>query len=113
MVVSIRGRHLELSEPFKAYAERRIRFAIGSFAPQIANTDVLLADVNGPRGGIDKECAIALDLHSAGRAFARAVHADAYGAIDRAATRIRAVLVRQLQRRRAPRRRAIRRPALS
>jgi ribosome-associated translation inhibitor RaiA len=105
MDVSIRSRHLDLSEPLKEYALRRLRFSVGAFAAHISGVDVRVEDVNGPRGGIDKKCVVAVLLRPFGHAFARSIDSDAYSAIDRAATRIRSVLVRTLTRRRASRRR--------
>ena len=105
MEVSIRGRHLDLSEPLKAYAARRLRFSVGAFHSRISGVEMRVEDVNGPRGGIDKQCVIAVLVRRVGYVFARAMDSDAYSAVDRAAARIRAVPVRTLKRRRDPRRR--------
>jgi ribosomal subunit interface protein len=105
MDVSVRGRHLYVSEPLKAYAERRLLFSIGEFASRIGPIEVRVSDVNGPRGGVDKACDIAVAVPPLGRLVARAVDADAYAAVDRAASRIRSVLVRRI-RHRAERRRS-------
>lgn len=105
MELSIRHRHLDMSEPLEAYIARRLRFAIGAFDSRITSVDVRVADVNGPRGGIDKRCIITVLMRPIGRVFALAMESDAYSAVDRAATRIRAVLVRTLNRRRERRRR--------
>src|SRR4051812_12636710 len=35
-------------------AERRLQFALGRFAGRIRRVDARLADVNGPRGGVDQ-----------------------------------------------------------
>lgn len=99
MDVSVRGRHLDVSEPLKTYAERRLLFSIGEFAPRIGEIEVRVSDVNGPRGGVDKACDIAIVLPPFGRLVARAIDANAYSAVDRAASRIRSVLVRRLRQR--------------
>lgn len=99
MELSIRGRHLVLPDPLKRYAMRRLRFSVGAFDSHVNGIDVRLTDVNGPRGGIDKQCLIAVALQPIGRVFARAMGSDAYAAIDRAAARVRTVVVRELARR--------------
>ncbi len=104
MNVTVRSRHLHLSDALRAYAERRLRFSVGTFAPLIDGIDVCVADVNGPRRGIDKVCAIAVGLTPIGRVLARAIDSNAYSAVDRAAARIRAGLVRRLRLRRENRR---------
>lgn len=104
MNVTVRSRHLQLSDALRAYADRRLRFSVGPFAPLIDGIDVCVADVNGPRGGIDKVCAIAVVLTPLERVFARAIDSNAYSAVDTAASRIRTILVRRLRRRRESRR---------
>jgi len=96
MKVEVKGRHLDVSEPLRAYAQRRLQFAIGSFEPRIVRAEVCLADVNGPKGGVDKLCVIAVFLGRIGWVFATADSASAYSAIDRAASRIRTGVVRRL-----------------
>jgi putative sigma-54 modulation protein len=105
MNISVRGRHLSVSEALKAYAVRRLTFSIGSFGSLVSDVEVRVADVNGPRGGVDKTSVITAVLRPIGTLVARAKHANAYSAIDRAAVRIRALLVRQVQRRSRARRR--------
>jgi len=105
MNISVRGRHLAISEALKAYAVRRLTFAIGSFASLVGDVEVRIADVNGPRGGVDKTSVITAVLRPIGTLVARAKHANPYSAVDRAAVRIRALLVRHIQRRTRPRRR--------
>jgi hypothetical protein len=46
----------ELSGALRDYAERRLRFALDRFEPRIADVHLRLEDVNGPRGGVDKQC---------------------------------------------------------
>jgi ribosome-associated translation inhibitor RaiA len=105
MEVSIKTNGLDLSDPLRAYTERRLRFSLGGFAAQLDGVEVRLADVNGPRGGVDKHCAIKVMLRRMGVVFARGAGADAYGAVDRAAARVRAAVSRSLSRRRRIRRR--------
>lgn len=105
MNISVRGRHLAMSEALKAYAVRRLTFSIGSFGSLVGDVEVRIADVNGPRGGVDKTSVITAVLRPIGALVARAKHADPYSAIDRAAFRMRALLVRRIQRRTRPRRR--------
>ena len=105
MDLSIKGHDLDLSDALKAYTERRLRFSLGGFAKKLQRVEVRLSDVNGPRGGIDKSCAITAILRQLGIVFARAKGANAYSTIDSAASRVRAGLARRLNRHRADRRR--------
>ncbi len=104
MELLIKGRHLDVSEPLRAYTVRRLRFALGPFARQLINVEVRLADTNGPRGGIDKACAVKVLLRTLTVVFAKAEGTDIYSTVDRAATRVRTAVSRSLSRRRADRR---------
>lgn len=72
----------------------RLEFALGRFTGRVRSLRVTLKDLNGPRGGLDKYCRIAIRLDRQGRlivvedldaepevvirrAAARAVNADA------------------------------------
>jgi ribosomal subunit interface protein len=105
MEMSIRGRQLDLTDFFKNYVQRRLGFAMSKFDSRIRGVEVVVCDVNGPRGGVDKACAITATVRPIGRVFARAVAIDSYAAVDSAVSRLRTVLVRRLQHRREPRRR--------
>ena len=105
MQLSIKGHDLDLSDALRAYTERRLRFSLGGFATRLRSVDVRLSDVNGPRGGIDKDCAITIILRQLGVVFARAKGVDAYSTVDCAASRARSALARRLNRHRAGRRR--------
>ena len=104
MELSIKTHGLDLSDPLKAYTARRLRFSLGPFVTQLDDVEVRLGDVNGPRGGIDKRCAIKVMLRRFGVVFARAAGTDVYSTVDRATTRIRSAVSRTLSRRRARRR---------
>ena len=100
MEFQLRGQRLALSDALKAYTERRVGFALAGITEHVKDVDIRLRDVNGPRGGIDKSCAITVAIRRLGVVFASARGVDAYATIDRAASRIRSVLARRLSRRR-------------
>jgi ribosomal subunit interface protein len=105
MELSIRSQGLDLSDALRSYAERRLRLSLDGFATQVNGIEVRLADINGPRGGVDKTCAITVRLRECGVVFARAAGESAYATVNRAAARIRTAVVRTLSRRHANRRR--------
>jgi len=71
MELSIKTHGLDLSDPLKAYTERRLRASLGAFVAQLDGVEVRLGDINGPRGGVDKRCAIRVILRRFGIVFAR------------------------------------------
>ena len=48
-------------------ARTRLAFALGRFAGRVRSVSVRLTDVNGPRGGLDKKCVIAVRLERSPR----------------------------------------------
>lgn len=97
MQTRIRTQGLPLTEELRSRAERRIQFALGRFSTSIRSVSTLLADQNGPRGGIDKRCSLIVR----GRGWQVVVHdddADAGAALDRAAERAARSVARKLDR---------------
>jgi hypothetical protein len=47
-----------------ALVQKRLEFALGRFAGRVRSLTVRLTDTNGPRGGCDKKCLIAVRLTS-------------------------------------------------
>ena len=62
MQFEIRARDISISQALRNHIERRLRFALDRFARRIRQVRVTLGDPNGPRGGIDKCCKLAISL---------------------------------------------------
>lgn len=72
-----------------ALTQRRLEFALGRFAGRVRSLSVRLTDLNGPRGGIDKKCLIAVRLAHPRRVIViEDVDADAAVVVSRAAERV-------------------------
>ncbi|HQX83273.1 MAG TPA: hypothetical protein PKW63_16020 [Vicinamibacterales bacterium] len=69
-------------------AKRRFEFALGRFSGRVHSVTVRVADINGPRGGVDQRCRVTVQLQSPKRAIViEDLDADAAVAIDRVADR--------------------------
>ncbi len=84
----------------RAYIERRLRFALGRFGPRLERIVLRLADVNGPRGGEDKRCTVAVRLRPGREVFVSHAHRDVRAAVDLAAERAGSAVAREIARRR-------------
>ena len=62
MRFQIRGRNMTVDNQLRDQLEKRLQFALGRFEPRIRQVRVDLEDINGPRGGVDKSCRIAVHL---------------------------------------------------
>ncbi len=78
--------------------EKRVRAALQRYAAHIRAVRVHLKDINGPRGGVDKECTIAVRLAVPPRLLViEDVDSNAAAAADRAADRAACSVVRAVQ----------------
>jgi putative sigma-54 modulation protein len=79
-------------------AERRLRIGLGRFADELRSVRVILEDVNGPRQGIDKRCAVSVSGARVGRLFLEETDSLASRALDRLTDRLDRAIVRALDR---------------
>lgn len=89
-----------LTATLLAHVERRLRFALIRFEQKIRQIAVLVTDLNGRRGGLDKQCRVTVTLSPSGKVMVGATDADLHTAIDRAADRLERSVTRELERRR-------------
>jgi ribosomal subunit interface protein len=102
MRVDIRGHGFPVSAALRAHIERRLHFALGRFGGRVRQAMVRVSDLNGPRGGVDKACRIAVRLPASPAVVVEDADGDLYVAIDRAADRIGRSVGRHLARDRSP-----------
>ena len=87
-----------MTEAIRNYAQRRLGTALGRYQQRLASVQVRLADINGPRGGVDKDCVVEVRGPALAPIIVRERDADLYVAIDRAAERIDRAVARRLGR---------------
>ena len=100
MQLDIRSQGLDIGQDLRGHIERRLRFVLSRFGDRIGRVTVYLADLNGPRGGIDKRCRIVVRLLRSGQVFVEDTDSDLEAVVDRAADRVAQSVRRQLERRR-------------
>jgi len=98
MQFEIRGRDINISQVLRDYIERRLRFALDRFAGRIRQVHVTLGDLNGPRGGIDKCCKLAISLDRSSTIVVESQASNACAAVDRVADKAATCIGRILKR---------------
>ncbi len=93
MVVRFTFRGLKREEHVRQFGLRCLRYALGRFAADLRDVEVILEDSNGDKGGIDKRCRISIRLRRGGVLQASVRDASCESALHRATSRLR----RQLQ----------------
>jgi len=96
MRLQLTSHRIDLSEDLKDFVERRIHFALGRFTGRIKALSVRLTDVNGPRKGMDKCCAIRVNAGYGGPLVVRERQDNIYSAVALAVERAERAVQRQL-----------------
>lgn len=105
MKIELHCAGLAATTKLHGHVQRRLGQALGRFRDRVQWARVWLKDVNGPRGGSDKECLVQLRVKGGSDIILQEREADAHSAFDRAAGRVIYALMRQLGRQRRPARR--------
>ena len=79
-------------------AEQRLRFVLRRLTWLVPRARVQLSDINGPRGGLDKQCQIELRTDHSGTVVITAVAQDWRTALERVLARANQVLLRGVRR---------------
>jgi putative sigma-54 modulation protein len=100
MTIHVHGSGFHMSRRMRRLANRRVAFALARFGRQVRSVSVCLEDVNGPRGGVDKRCAIQADLAPGGSVRVEKTDSELPAAVGRAAMRLAQAVARAIGRRR-------------
>ena len=97
MKLRLTARGIELPAELKDFVMRRIHFGMGRLSGRIKSLSVRLADINGPRGGIDKCCDIRVDAGFGQELIVREQQATIHAAVALAVDRAERSVQRQLR----------------
>ena len=97
MQIQIKRRGIEHDEELNQHVLRHLHFALGRFAPKVRQVDVLLADANGPRGGLDGECRVIVRTGRGEYVVVEELRKDLYAAVARAADRAGRAVSRHME----------------
>jgi putative sigma-54 modulation protein len=93
-------------DALRAYAERRLGFALRRFERHARRVFVRLSDTNGPRRGVDSRCSITLHMRDGRHIDVEAVTAWPFASITLASKRLNEALRRELEKAQVPVRRS-------
>lgn len=100
MRFALTGKNVRLPDDLRTLIERRFDFALGRFSDMVERVDVALADVNGPRGGLDKVCRVNVTMRGLADVSVEQRDSEVPAAATRAADRVGRAVARALERRR-------------
>jgi ribosomal subunit interface protein len=77
----------------------RLEAAVNQHADRVGAVTVRLADVNGPKGGVDQSCKVTVQLKPTGSIIVEETSEDMYSAVSQAADRVKQAVGREIDRR--------------
>lgn len=98
MQIDIQTFRITLAPEQRERIRRRASFALSRLQSRIARVEVRLTDINGARGGVDKQCRVLLTLTSGPAAVVEDLDADLPTLIDRAFARAGRVAAKRIER---------------
>jgi len=101
-MISIRARSIDWTDELREKVERSILFAVDRYKTQVKYISVYLADVNGPRGGVDKICQITADLDQGSPVMILEEGIEIEPMVNRAVSKLSYRIGRKLHRRTRP-----------
>ena len=108
MQIIIQSQDFSLSKQLREHIHRQVRFALSRFADRIQRVRVSVADVNGPRGGLDKRCLMQVEVLAKPGLVAEVTDSSMYAAISRSASRANRLVTSCLKREQAQKRLGLR-----
>jgi len=100
MRLHIRCKNLRLTKEMREQTRSRLAFALARFGHRIKEVTTNLADLNGRKGGIDKQCHLVVRLRPKGNITIVQTATNVSAAIAQAADRAGQTVGRALKRRR-------------
>jgi putative sigma-54 modulation protein len=100
MQLKVHGQNIEVTEAISSHVQNRFQSALDSHERQVGDVTVRLADVNGPKGGVDMRCHATIHLRPGDTVVVEETEEDLYAAISVAADRAKHVVTQRLEKRR-------------
>ena len=98
MKIQVYSKHFRITRELSAYIQRRAGYAFGQYRESIRGIIFTLSDVNGPKGGNDKQCKVTLQVKGAGDIIVDQKRPDLIAAIHLATLRASNTASRKIER---------------
>jgi ribosome-associated translation inhibitor RaiA len=108
MNIVTRAQDFEMSTAIDQFARDQVRSALLRFNEDILAVDVFLKDMNGPKGGVDKQALIRVRLRNRQVITLETTHENLYAAIKKGSKRTRRAIGRHLRKSQRIRKQAMR-----
>lgn len=97
MNISVRAHGFERSDAIDTFVRNDIRSTLARFRDEVLSVDVFLKDANGPKGGVDKQALLRIQMRSGQQLVLQTVREDLYAAIRISTKRAKRAVRRSLR----------------
>tara|TARA_R110002072_G_scaffold105495_1_gene230589 strand:+ start:713 stop:1069 length:357 start_codon:yes stop_codon:yes gene_type:complete len=97
MKIDIQAGSLSLSEDERDSVKQRVLMRLARFQDNIHSLNIYFKDINGPKGGIDKECTLTLKVNNLEEVVISSKAESLINAVDRSTERAKSLLARRLK----------------
>lgn len=98
MNIYLQTQNFELTSAIDAHVRNKLTSKLAFAEKDIRAVDVFLADINGPKGGVDKKVVVCVQLKSRLTVRLEAVHSNLYGAVSVIAGKVKHSVKRTVHR---------------
>ena len=98
MKIAVRFLGLPVSEALREYSEHQALNHLARFDHDLSSVDIRIRDINGPKGGEDKQCQVIARGPRFGFSTLAELSGDAYHAVNTAMVRLARTVARDLDR---------------
>ncbi|MFZ5829985.1 MAG: HPF/RaiA family ribosome-associated protein [Planctomycetota bacterium] len=100
MQLEIRRQNVRLDDTMVEHIEKQMGVALNNFESWLRDVQVSLEDVNGPKGGVDKQCRVLVNLRSGKMLKVEDTAEDWTTVVNRTADRVGHVVAKEVGKRR-------------
>lgn len=100
MRLSIRSKNVKLSLAAQERIRLRMASALARFNRRVQDATASFVDMNGPKGGVDKQCRLVVRLRPNDKVTIEETGSELFAAVTRAIDRAKRAVARALRRRR-------------
>ena len=97
MNITTRAQDFETTNAIDRFVREQVRASLQRFGEEIMAVDVFMKDTNGPKGGVDKQALIRVQLRNRQVIALQTAHENLYAAIKKGSKRTRQAVRRHLR----------------
>lgn len=95
MQLHVRTRNFSQTQGLLSFTRARANSALSRFQQKVISVNLILSDINGPKGGEDKKCVMCIHLGASNPIVIQHIASDMYDAISHCCARAKQAVAKQ------------------